>query len=146
MLKHGHWHLPLTNGARTDIAWLRQNSPVVRLPFKNCTDIRPWTPTKNDQIDVQGDVLAVVSTLVIEMKQHNTIAPYIFKKVYLPHAPIHTTRKPTRSLTRPTGEARVPLRAQLRGAPRHYAQPHAALPVRIPPRLRGQGEYGSQYP
>jgi hypothetical protein len=57
---------------------------VLRIPLKSCTDIRPWTPTKTDRVDADGDVLAVVSTVVIEMKEQNTIAPYIFKKACIP--------------------------------------------------------------
>lgn len=31
---------------------------------------------------VQGDIIAVAANQVIEMKQGNTLAPYVFKKVW----------------------------------------------------------------
>ncbi|XP_027039728.1 protein FAN-like [Pocillopora damicornis] len=54
--------------------------PILKFPLRECNAITHWSGSLMSRIDTKGDVLAIESKQVIEMKEGNTIAPYTFRR------------------------------------------------------------------
>ncbi|PFX23712.1 protein FAN-like isoform X2 [Stylophora pistillata] len=54
--------------------------PILKFPLRECIAITHWSGSLMSRIDTKGDVLAIESKQVIEMKEGNTIAPYTFRR------------------------------------------------------------------
>ncbi|CAH3169012.1 unnamed protein product [Porites evermanni] len=54
--------------------------PILKFPLRECISIMHWSGSLMSRIDTKGDVLAIESKQVIEMKEGNTIAPYTFRR------------------------------------------------------------------
>ncbi|KAK2550481.1 Protein FAN [Acropora cervicornis] len=54
--------------------------PIIKFPLRECISVSHWAGSLMSRIDAKGDVLAIESKQVIEMKEGNTIAPYNFRR------------------------------------------------------------------
>ncbi|XP_028392732.1 protein FAN-like isoform X2 [Dendronephthya gigantea] len=52
--------------------------PILKFPFKDIKSMKQWTGPLLSRIDSKGNVLSVETSLVVKMKEGNTIAPYVF--------------------------------------------------------------------
>ncbi|XP_067052011.1 protein FAN-like isoform X3 [Acropora muricata] len=54
--------------------------PIIKFPLRECISVSHWAGSLMSRIDAKGDVLAIESKQVIEMKEGNTIASYNFRR------------------------------------------------------------------
>ncbi|XP_068670039.1 protein FAN-like isoform X4 [Montipora foliosa] len=54
--------------------------PILKFPVRECISVAHWAGSLMSRIDAKGDVLAIESKQIIEMKEGNSIAPYRFRR------------------------------------------------------------------
>lgn len=54
---------------------------MMKFEYQSLSAIEPWKGSLYTTMDMKADIFTITTTMVVEMKENNNIAPYRFKNV-----------------------------------------------------------------